>query len=361
MNRPHPSPAPQVLPNATIDVHAHLGVPAVQALVADRPEYAEQQRTDAAAMGAASVAHNAAQLAVLGPRLSDLSLRLAAIDAAGIDVQVVSPLPSPYAWAGRGLAEELVAQTNDAVARYCRQEPARLLPVGTVALQHPDLAVAQLRTGVAELGLRGVQISTAAAPGVELDDPSLEPFWAEAEQRGAAVLIHPWGCSLGSRLAQHYLFNTFGNPAETALALSRVLMSGVTQRHPGLRLWSAHGGGFLPAYIGRADHAWHVRDDARSTTRPPSELLRDTFVDSLVYDPGQLRRLIEVMGSDQVTLGSDYPFDMGVEDPVERLLAAGFDAETVNAVRGGNAGRLLGLDTAGPRSIADTATAASRR
>jgi predicted TIM-barrel fold metal-dependent hydrolase len=232
--------------------------------------------------------------------------------------------------------------TNEAVAGFCARQPGRLLPVGTVALQHPELAAEQLRHAVTALGLRGVQISTAAAPGMELDDPRLAEFWAAAEDLNAAVLIHPWGCTLGSRLNAYYLFNTVGNPVETALALSRIIFSGLLERHPGLKIWSAHGGGYLPSYIVRADYAWSAREDARTTQRPPSELLRRTFTDSLVYTPEQLRHLVAVMGPGQVTLGSDYPFDMGVDDPVDRLAAAGLDDATVTAIRGGNAARLLG-------------------
>jgi predicted TIM-barrel fold metal-dependent hydrolase len=138
------------------------------------------------------------------PRLTDLDVRLAAMDKAGVDMQAVAPVPQSHAWAGRALAERIVAVTNEAVAGFCARQPARLLPVGTVALQHPDLAAEQLRHAVTELGLRGVQISTAAAPGVELDDPRLAEFWAAAEETGAAVLIHPWGCTLGSRLNAYY-------------------------------------------------------------------------------------------------------------------------------------------------------------
>jgi predicted TIM-barrel fold metal-dependent hydrolase len=325
-----------------VDVHAHLAVPAVNALIADQPGLREQQQVDAAALGPASAALNQAQIAEIGPLLTRLDLRLAAMDRAGVDVQAVSPMPLPHAWADRDLARRIVAATNEGVAAFCAQAPSRLVPVGTVSLQHPDLATTQLVAAVRELGMRGVQISTAAAPGVELDDPSLAGFWAAAEELGVAILIHPWGCSLGSRLGDYYLFNTVGNPTETALALSRLVFSGLLERHPGLRIWSAHGGGYLASYVGRADHAWHARSDARTTELPPSALLRRTFVDSLVYTPEQLRHLVSVMGAGQVTLGSDYPFDMGVEDPVDRLLAADLDADAVAAIRGGNAVRLLG-------------------
>ena len=325
-----------------VDVHAHVAVPAVEALIAGEPGYAEQQRTDAATLGDASIAYNRAHFGELIPRLTDLDLRLAAMDKGGVDIQAVSPMPGSHAWAGTALAERVVDVTNEAVAAFCARRPDRLLPVGTIALHHPDLAVEQLRYAVTALGMRGVQVSTAAAPGMELDDPRLAEFWTAAEELGTAVLIHPWGCTLGARLNAYYLFNSVGNPVETGLALSRIIFSGLLERHPRLKIWSAHGGGYLPSYIVRADHAWSARNDARTTEKRPSELLRQTFVDSLVYTPGQLRHLVSVMGPGQVTLGSDYPFDMGVEDPVGRLTAAEFDDASVAAIRGGNAARLLG-------------------
>ncbi|WP_369264086.1 amidohydrolase family protein [Streptomyces sp. R35] len=325
-----------------VDVHAHLGVPAVDQLIANEPRLARQRQIDAAALGPESQAVNVAQIGALAARLTDLDLRIEAMDRAGVDIQAVSAVPLPHSWAGRELAARIAAASNEAVAGYCAKRPDRLVPIGAVALQHPDLAVRQLRSAVLDFGMRGVQISTSAAPGVELDDPSLADFWATAEELGAAVLIHPWGCTLGERLNSYYLFNTVGNPVETALALSRIAFSGLLERHPALRIWAAHGGGYLPTYLGRADHAWHHRPDARTTAAPPSAQLGRIWVDSLVYAPHQLRHLVAALGPTQVTLGSDYPFDMGVEDPVDRLLAAGLDAETVTAIRGGNAQRLLG-------------------
>ncbi|MGW0538276.1 amidohydrolase family protein [Streptomyces sp. NPDC003032] len=340
-NQPARGPAADVAIPA-VDVHAHLGVPAVDELIASEPGLARQRQTDAAALGPDSLAVNAAQLKSLAARLTDLDLRLEAMDRAGVDIQAVSAVPLPHSWADRHLAARITEVTNETVAAYCAKRPDRLVPIGTIPLQHPDLAVRHLQAAVSNLGVRGVQISTAAAPGVELDDPSLGDFWAAAEELGTAVLIHPWGCSLGARLGDYYLFNTVGNPVETALALSRIAFSGLLERHPRLRIWAAHGGGYLPTYLGRADHAWHTRPDARTTTEPPSAQLQRIWVDSLVYAPHQLRHLVEALGATQITLGSDYPFDMGVEDPVDRLTAAGLDAATTSAIRGGNALRLLG-------------------
>ena len=327
-----------------IDVHAHVAVPNSDAMLEGQPGLAQQRATDAGTLGSASLQLNLQQIAGIGPKLVDLDLRLAAMDAARVDVQAVSATPVPHLWADRELAGRYTASVNESVAAFCARRTDRLLPIGTVSLQHPDLAVAQLEAVVRDHGMRGVQISTSAGPGRELDDSSLADFWAAAEEFGAAVLIHPWGCTLGERLNAYYLFNSVGNPTETALALSRLVFSGLLERHPRLKVWSAHGGGYLASYVVRADHAWGARSDARTTEQPPSELLRRTWVDSLVYTPEQLRHLVSVMGPSQVTLGSDYPFDMGVDDPVDRLEAAGFDAATTDAIRGGNAARLLGLE-----------------
>ena len=214
-----------------VDVHAHVAVPAVEALIAGEPGYAEQQRTDAATLGEASMAYNRAHFGSVVPRLLDLDVRLAAMDRGGVDIQAVSPMPGSHAWAGPALAERVVEVTNEAVAAFCARQPDRLLPVGAVTLHHPDLAVEQLRHAVTALGMRGVQISTAAAPGMELDDPQLAEFWAAAEDLGAAVLIHPWGCTLGARLNAYYLFNRSATrwrpgspcPASSSPACSNVI------------------------------------------------------------------------------------------------------------------------------------------
>jgi hypothetical protein len=200
------------------------------------------------------------------------------------------------------------------------------------------------RRAVGELGLKGVSVSTNVA-GRELADPAFDPAWEAAADLGAVIFIHPWGCSLGARLSAHYLGNTFGQPAETALALSHLIFGGTLDRHPGLRLLAAHGGGFLPTYIGRSDHAWRSRDDARGCARPPSEYLREIWYDALVYTPQALRHLVEAVGADRVAIGTDYPFDMGVTNPVERVLAAALPATDQTAILTTTAATLFTLTT----------------
>src|SRR5262249_10184742 len=137
--------------------------------------------------------------------------------------------------------------------------------------------------------------------------------------------------------------NTFGQPTETALALSHLIFSGTLDRHPSLKLLAAHGGGFLPTYIGRSDHAWANRPDARGCAAPPSTYLRRIWYDALVYTPQPPRPLVEPVGADRVAIGPDYPFDMGITDPVARATAAALPAADLTAILSTNAATLLGL------------------
>jgi aminocarboxymuconate-semialdehyde decarboxylase len=273
------------------------------------------------------------------PLLTRVETRLAEMDAAGVDVQVVSPSPSQYHyWADPELARTITHAVNRGIAALLAEEPSRFAGLGLVPLQHPDLLVAALDDAL-ELGMAGVEISSHA-PGVELSDARLDPFWNRAAQTGAVVFLHPFGCTLDERLDRFYLSNTVGQPVENAVALSHLIFAGVLDRHPGLRIVAAHGGGYLPTYLGRADHAWLVRPDARGCADPPSSYLRRLWFDSLVHTPEALRALVAAVGADRVLLGSDYPFDMGVPDPVVRLDAAGLTAADRDAIAGGNAEKL---------------------
>jgi aminocarboxymuconate-semialdehyde decarboxylase len=336
-----------------IDVHAHVLSPSVDALVTDHPGWAAHQELDARRNGPESLATSRRMVGEAWPRLTELDVRLQEMDRQGVDVQVVSPSPSHYHyWAGPDLARQVFRAANRVVAELVTARPDRLIGLGLVPLQHPQLGVEALDDAVLAHGLVGVEISSHA-PGVELSDERLEPFWARAAQLGAIIFVHPFGCSLDERLDRFYLSNTVGQPVENAVALSHLIFAGVLDRHPDLRIVAAHGGGYLPTYLGRSDHAWQVRPEAHGCARPPSSYLRQLWFDSLVYTPDGLRRLVDAVGADRVLLGSDYPFDMGVTDPVERLDAAALTPDQRTAVAGGNAAALglaarLGTPDASP-------------
>ncbi|MEU1053311.1 amidohydrolase family protein [Streptomyces sp. NPDC005876] len=328
----------------TVDVHAHVLLPEVEALVAELPGLAEARALDARRNGPEALAVSGPMVRERVPRLTDVAVRLAAMDAQGVDVQLVSPSPSHYHyWADEDTARKVYRLANEATAAHCAGAPERLRGLGLVPLQHPGLMPEALDHALAQ-GLLGVEISSHA-PGRELSDPAYEPFWARAEETGAILFLHPFGCTLDERLDRWYLSNTVGQPTENAVALSHLIFSGVLDRHPGLKLVAAHGGGYLPTHIGRSDHAWSARPDAGSScAHLPSSYLKRLYFDSLVHDPHVLRELVRAAGADRVLLGSDFPFDMGTEDPVAALRAARLPEADFHAVRGGNAAALLRKD-----------------
>ncbi|WP_405976863.1 amidohydrolase [Streptomyces sp. NBC_00988] len=327
----------------TIDVHAHLLLPEVEEAVAGRPGLAAARALDARRNGPAALAVSGPMVGARVPKLTDVAVRLAAMDDQGVDIQLVSPSPSHYHyWADAQLAERICQLANEGTAAHCAKAPDRLDGLGLVPLQHPDLAV-ELLDHALDQGLRGVEISSHA-PGLELSDPAYEPLWSRAEETGALLHLHPFGCTLDERLDQWYLSNTVGQPTENAVALSHLIFSGVLDRHPGLKLIAAHGGGYLPTHIGRSDHAWRARPDAHGCAREPSSYLRQLYFDSLVHDSYVLRELVRAAGADHVLLGSDFPFDMGTDDPLDALRAADLTDHDFHAVRGGNAAALLRKD-----------------
>ena len=326
----------------TTDVHAHLLMPALQQEVERRaPEgLAEAAALELRRNGAASQAVSGPMVGQRIPKLTDVTVRLADMDRQGVDRQWVSASPSHfYPWADEELAVWVAGEANRLIAEHVAQAPQRLVGLGLVPLQHPHRIVEFLDHAL-DLGLAGVEISSFAGD-IELSNPRLEPFWERAAARGAVVFLHPFGCSLDERLDKYYLANTVGQPVENAVALSHLIFSGVLDRHPDLRLVVAHGGGYLPTAIGRSDHAWRVRPDARVCAHEPSSYLRKIWFDTVVHDPLGLRHQLGKDGGSQVVLGSVYPFDMVSNDPVSFVKSAGLPVEVERRILAGNADALV--------------------
>lgn len=322
-----------------VDIHCHLNVPKADAIIRrDIPNPPSPMTF----MSPVSMAVNGKMFAEIGKKLNGVEERIADMDALGVDVQAISPSPGQfYYFAPPELGREAARCTNDEIAKAVSAHPDRLVGLGTVPLQNVDMAIAEMRRCVKDLDLRGIEINSNVN-GRELAEDEFRAFFAAAEELGILIFLHPLGFTHGQRLSEHYLDNIIGNPLESTIAVSHLIFGGVLDAHPGLKLCVAHGGGYLPAYWGRMDHAYRAREDCRQhIQREPSSYLRQIWLDTLVFDEAQLEFLIKTHGADRLCLGSDYPFDMAEPDPVG--FHAGLACEDKAKILGLNAADLLGL------------------
>ncbi|HEX9192750.1 MAG TPA: amidohydrolase family protein [Burkholderiales bacterium] len=288
---------------------------------------------------------NVKQMQDRAPKLSTIEVRIADMDRMGIDIQAVCPAPQQtYYWTEPGLGLEVSRMINDRLAQIIATWPDRFVALGTVPLQNVELAVAELERCVKQLDLRGVEINPNVA-GRELTDPSLnlDRFFAKARELDIVIFMHPIGFTQGERLMDHYLNNLIGNPLDTTVGTSHLIFGGVMERHPGLKIVLPHAGGFLGHYWARMDHGWRARPDCRTIIKKaPTSYLKKFFFDTITFDPQMLRNLIDKFGAAQVLLGTDYPFDMGEEDPVGLINSVSrLSAADKQKIMGETAARLL--------------------
>jgi aminocarboxymuconate-semialdehyde decarboxylase len=329
----------------TIDLHTHILPPSLPDFAA-RSGYGGWITLEPDGPERANMVIDGAFFRAVERNLWDPSLRLEQMDATGVDVQVLSTVPvmfSYWAEAADGLA--MARLLNDHVAEVVREQPRRFLGLGTLPLQDPALAVAELERAVAQLGLRGVQIGSHINER-ELDDPALFPVFEAAADLGAAVFVHPWDMLAKERMGRYWLPWLVGMPAETTMAICAVLFGGVLERLPALRIGFAHGGGSFPGTFGRIQHGFEVRPDlvAVNNAVSPSAYLGRFWVDSLVHDPQMLQVIIDMIGADKVALGTDYPFPLGELEPGVGIDSLDDADEPMRALlRSGSALAFLGL------------------
>jgi aminocarboxymuconate-semialdehyde decarboxylase len=234
--------------------------------------------------------------------------RIADMDRDGIGVQVLSPIPVTFCYQAHAVgAAELASAQNEFFARIIGAHPTRFAALGAVALQDPDLAVDELRRCMRQSGFLGVEIGTQVN-GTELADPSLDRFFSVAHELGALVLVHPSDQDMSSRVTNLGLGFGAGMPIETAMAAAALLTSGALARRPEVRICLAHGGGVLPAMIGRLDKGAVIAGMPVDSPQLPSRLATQLWCDSLTYTGHGLQAAVEVFGREHVVLGSDYPF-----------------------------------------------------
>lgn len=298
------------------------------------------------------------ELVATGPCTADLTLggaffralddrcwnpqrRIEEMDAEDVALQVVSPIPVTFSYAlpAAGAAELSITQ-NEWIADLVRLTPRRFAGLGTLPLQHPDLAARLAVEAVRDLGLQGVEIGSNVN-GRPLDHPSLEPVYAACEEVDALLFVHPWQVLGEERLGQHGLLYSVGMPAETAAAAAALVLGGVLDRHPRLRIVLAHGGGAFLPMLPRIERCITMLPGLNPPDRPVQDYLRRFWYDSLVYDAGTLRALVGTVGADRVIVGTDYPFPIAERPAGASVLAAGLDPAETAAVLSGTAAALL--------------------
>jgi aminocarboxymuconate-semialdehyde decarboxylase len=324
-----------------IDAHAHVIVPEISRAAAPQESWRPHVYRD----------ENGAQVVELDGRpirsavgeFVDVDAILAAQDAAGVDRIVLSPWV-PLLWYDAEPADALrrARIQNDALSELVRAHPERIAALGTVPLQNPAVAARELERLMEDGTLSGIELA-ASVRGVYLGDERFELFWEAVERSCALVFIHPTTRGFETEaFRQYYLWNTVGNPFETTISAAHMVMAGVMERHPRLRVLLGHGGGAILALRGRLRHAHGFQPQARARlSESPDDSLRRFYYDSLTHDPELMCALVEFAGPERVLLGSDYPFDMGDERAADGVRAAGLDPDAEEAILGGNAARLL--------------------
>jgi aminocarboxymuconate-semialdehyde decarboxylase len=324
-----------------IDLHAHYFPESWLKLVESEGERDGMKLTRTQAGG---LQFTSDKLSLASPPeiAATLESRVRAMDQRGIDIQVLS-LTSPMVnWASPDLGARLSRAFNDAASAGCRAYPKRFLFAAALPVQAPDLALQELARAAQLPGMRAVYFPTSYG-GKEIDDKSLWPIYAQCEQHGWPVLLHPSETIGRERTSRSWgLDNLAGNPYDTGIATAHLIFGGVLDAFPKLTVMLPHAGGTVPAVIGRWDRGVEVRPELKDFKKPASSYLRRFLFDIIAHNDQILLNLIHMVGANRVVLGDDYPFNMGLDRPVEVVESLkGLSAKEKDSILGGNAAALL--------------------
>ena len=326
-----------------IDTHVHIIPPEIARAAAPEEDWRPDVRWEG---GKQIIGLAGKQIRSAVREIVDVDAILKEQEKIGVERIVLSPWVSLLRYEAEpeeGLRTSRIY--NEALAGLAARYPDRVRAFGTIPMQDPALAATELRTVMGLEGIRGV-IVAASVRGVYLGDPRFEVVWEAAEEIGAVVFIHPTTSGFALPVMQeYYMWNWIGNPLETTITAAHMVMAGVIEAHPRLKVILAHGGGAILALRGRMEHAHSFQPMARARlVESPQVSLKRFYYDSLVHDPAVLTDLLEAVGSDHVLLGSDYPFDMGSDRPADIVRGLGLSHEDKTKILGGNAARLMGLE-----------------
>lgn len=327
----------------TVDVHTHILVPDSAELT--RPHFKPEMDPRTFYSSPVTKELNQRYYELVADKYTNADTRINDMDNLGIDVQLVGLSPFHYFyWADAELAPRVAILQNERIAEMVRSRPGRFVGLGTLPMAHPKAAVAEAERIASDYGFPGVYVG-ADITGIDLDHEMFEPVWEALDRLGLVAVLHPAGFTHAERLTDYYLVNVIGMPLSSTLAVTRMILGGVFERHQGLKMLVVHGGGYLPFYSARTDHAFRHRPELRQhISRPPSEYLDRLYFDITVFDPTLIETLVRNHGADKVLLGTDYPFDMGLPDPLALLDDTRLSESERHLIMGGNATRLFGLE-----------------
>jgi len=317
-----------------IDVHNHAIPPAVIELMGSDPVYETRVDGDRVSGG------NHISFTIF-PSFRDPDAKVRELDDKRLDGAIISAAPPIFFYNVPASAGEAICRAaNQGFREFVASQPDRLRWMAHVPMGAPQRAAEMLTEAVAD-GACGVEIGTSIA-GKRLDEPEFEAFWAAAEKAEVPVMLHPSYNETNRALDKFYLQNVIGNLLETTIAIERLICAGVLDRHPGLRIFLVHAGGYYPFQAGRLRHAKTVRPELKEAPADPWAYRGRVFVDTITHDVDALTYLVSRMGADNVVIGTDLPFDMATPEPVTELEKA-VDSRTARHIAEENPARLYGF------------------
>ena len=258
----------------------------------------------------------------------DLETRFRDMKAAEVDMHVLSITPQTFLYnTEASLNTTVAALQNDQLAKHVKDHPDRFYALGTLPMQAPEKAAAELTRVMTKLGHKGVQIGSNINKK-NLDEPEFEPVWAAANAHKALIMVHPTQVAGMDRYKNYYLNNLIGNPLDSTIAVASVVFGGIVERYPNIKWFFVHGGGMAPWQAGRFSHGWKVRPEPKVHLKDhgPEKAMATLYYDTILHAQPQLECLVSLVGPDRVVLGSDYPYDMGTLECARQVKALNISA-----------------------------------